>query len=65
MFVKQRFVAFASKEHWEPMQELATLAEQGKLRPLIDRQSALAEVPAAMNDLEAGKVCGKVVIRVA
>jgi NADPH:quinone reductase-like Zn-dependent oxidoreductase len=65
LFVQQRFVNLMSREHWEPMQELATLAEQGKLRPLIDRRCALSEVPAALNDLEAGNVCGKVIVRVA
>jgi NADPH:quinone reductase-like Zn-dependent oxidoreductase len=65
LFVKQRFVNVMSREHWTHMQVLAKLCEEGKLKPAIDRQCTLAEVPAALNDLEAGKVCGKVVVRVA
>ncbi len=65
LFVKQRFASLMSQEHWSSMQVLAKLAEEGKLRPVIDRQCSLADVPAALRDLEAGKVCGKVVVRVA
>jgi NADPH:quinone reductase-like Zn-dependent oxidoreductase len=65
LFVKQRFVPLMSQERWQPMQEVAELAEQGKLRPAIDRQCTLAEIPRAITDLEAGKVFGKIAVRVA
>lgn len=65
LFVKQRFIALMSQERWEPMQVVAELAEQGKLSPAIDRHCTLAEIPSALTDLEAGKVYGKIVVRVA
>ncbi|HKP61857.1 MAG TPA: NAD(P)-dependent alcohol dehydrogenase [Polyangiales bacterium] len=65
LFVKQRFASLMSREHWEHMQVVAQWTEEGKLTPLIDRRCSLSDVPAALRDLEAGKVCGKVVVRVA
>jgi NADPH:quinone reductase-like Zn-dependent oxidoreductase len=41
---------------------LAAMADEGKVRPLIDRRVALEGVASAMQDLEAGKVRGKVVV---
>jgi NADPH:quinone reductase-like Zn-dependent oxidoreductase len=64
LFVKQRFANVMSQERWVDMQVLAQLVEEGKLSALIDRRCTLADVPAALRDLEAGTVCGKVVVRV-
>lgn len=63
-FGKQRFITHTTREHYEGLQDLATLSVARKLRPVIDRRVPLAEVTAAMRDLEAGRVCGKVVVTV-
>lgn len=44
------------------MQELLGWIGQGKLKPLISRQYALAEAPQALADMAARKVMGKVVV---
>ncbi|MFO1493656.1 MAG: NADPH:quinone oxidoreductase family protein [Lysobacterales bacterium] len=44
------------------MQELLGWIGQGKLKPLISRQYALAEAPQALADMAARKVVGKVVV---
>lgn len=64
-FVHQRFVMMMSREHFADLERLAMLAEQKLITPLVDRSYALAAVPDAMSDLEAGKICGKVVITLA
>jgi NADPH:quinone reductase-like Zn-dependent oxidoreductase len=64
-FVKQRFLPFAATEHFEGLERLAALADAGELRPAIDRRISLDEVPAALRDLEAGKIRGKVVVKIA
>jgi NADPH:quinone reductase-like Zn-dependent oxidoreductase len=63
-FVKQRFVPLANREHFEPLERVAALVAAGKLRPRVDRHASLAEVPAAIDDLVAGRVTGKVVVHV-
>ncbi|HEY2324265.1 MAG TPA: NAD(P)-dependent alcohol dehydrogenase [Thermoanaerobaculia bacterium] len=48
------------------LNDLATLAEwieAGKVKPVIDRQYALSEVPDAMRYLEQGRARGKIVIQ--
>ncbi len=54
---------------WEPFKQedvdlLKELIEAGKVRPVIDRRYALAEVPEALRYLDAGRAQGKVVITV-
>ncbi|MCY0988067.1 NAD(P)-dependent alcohol dehydrogenase [Nannocystis sp. ILAH1] len=46
------------------LQFLASLVEAGKLRPVIERQFALAEAAAALGHMAAGHTQGKVVIAV-
>lgn len=65
LFVRQRFVMLASEERHTHLERVAQLCEAGQLRPVIDRRIDLAEVPAALADLEAGRVRGKVLVRVA
>jgi NADPH:quinone reductase-like Zn-dependent oxidoreductase len=62
MFVKQKFIMLASREHYSYFEQLAQLAEAGKLEPVIDRRSQLQDVAAAISDLVAGRICGKVVV---
>jgi 2-desacetyl-2-hydroxyethyl bacteriochlorophyllide A dehydrogenase len=62
-FVRQRFVMLMAKERASDMERLCALVEQGKLAPVIDRICSLDGVVAALQDLEAGRVVGKVVVR--
>lgn len=62
LFVKQRFMMLTSKEHYSSLERVAALAEAGHIRPAIDRRIALADVPAAIADLEAGRVRGKIAV---
>lgn len=64
-FVGQKLGTFINKEHFEGMLVLKELIEAGKVNPVIDRAYSLAEVPAAIQYLEAGHASGKVVIRCA
>ncbi len=65
LFVKQRFVMMAAREHFCDLVRIAAFVDEGKLRPLIDRTFTLRDVPEAMRRLEAGQVTGKIAIRVA
>lgn len=65
MFVKQHFAMLGSKEHFTFLERVAALREAGKLRPAIDRTIDLADVGSAMRALEAGRIGGKIVVRVA
>jgi NADPH:quinone reductase-like Zn-dependent oxidoreductase len=62
-FVQQRFAMLVSKEHFTSLDQLRLLADEGKLRPVIDRRVPIEGVAAAMLDLEQGKVRGKVVVQ--
>lgn len=64
-FVKQRFIPFLVKEHFTGLERLAQFLAAGTLRPVIDRECPLSEVAQAMRDLEAGRVRGKIAVRVA
>jgi NADPH:quinone reductase-like Zn-dependent oxidoreductase len=64
-FVKQRFVMLASKERHTFLERIAELAAAGKIRPAIDRHIELADVGNALHELEAGRVAGKLLVRVA
>lgn len=63
-FTKQKFAMVMANEHFEPLERLAALAEEGKLKPAIDRSFSLEQVPEAMGALVAGTVRGKIVIKV-
>jgi NADPH:quinone reductase-like Zn-dependent oxidoreductase len=63
-FVGQRLTMFIGKVSSSDLEELTGLIEAGKVKPSIDRTFPLAEVPDALRYLEAGKVCGKVVITI-
>ncbi len=54
---------------WKPFDptDIATLSrllESGAIRPAIDRRYPLADVPAALRDLQAGRPIGKLIITV-
>lgn len=63
-FTKQKFVMLMTKEHFEPMERLAALANDGRLKPIIDRSFPLAQLPNAMRALIEGTVRGKIIIKV-
>ena len=63
-FVKQTFVMLMNREHFESLERLAALAEEGKVKPALDRVVPLEELPRAMEDLVAGTVRGKVVLTI-
>jgi NADPH:quinone reductase-like Zn-dependent oxidoreductase len=63
-FVSQRLTGLASKERAADLETLAGHITAGRVRPSIDRSYPLDQVPAALRDLAAGKVKGKVVITV-
>lgn len=62
-FTSQRMTTFFSKEHYEPMERLAQMMEAGSVVPAVDRVVELGQVPQALADLEAGRVRGKVAVR--
>ena len=64
MFVSQRLTMLASKERSTDLEALRPFLESGQVVPIIDRNYSLAEVPAAMRHLEAGKARGKIAITV-
>jgi NADPH:quinone reductase-like Zn-dependent oxidoreductase len=63
-FTSQRLTAFVSKEHHEPIERLAQLMDAGNVVPAVDRVVDLDQVPEALSDLDAGRVRGKIAVRV-
>ena len=64
-FAKQRVVIFVSKPCRENLDALSTLIAAGDLAPTYESSCDLADLPAAMRDVEAGRRSGKVAIRIA
>ncbi|MEZ4862775.1 MAG: NAD(P)-dependent alcohol dehydrogenase [Caldilineaceae bacterium] len=58
----QKMTLMMVKPNQKDLAFVAELLETGQVTPVIDKQYALAEVPAAIRTLEAGRVQGKVVI---
>ncbi|HJK89830.1 MAG TPA: zinc-binding dehydrogenase, partial [Polyangiaceae bacterium LLY-WYZ-15_(1-7)] len=50
-------------KHAANLEALFALHAEGKLRPHVSKRYTLEEVPAALRDLDARKVLGKVVVR--
>ena len=63
-FVKQRFITLMSIENASFLERLAAFCAAGQLESTVDRRVSLGEVPAALSDLEAGRVRGKIAVRV-
>ena len=61
-FVRPRLALFMAKERATDLERLTELIETGKVVPSLDRSYSLDEAPAAMRQLETGKVRGKVAI---
>jgi NADPH:quinone reductase-like Zn-dependent oxidoreductase len=64
-FARQNLRRFVSSPNATDLGVLATMASEGKLKPVIDRTYELPETPAALRHIEAGHARGKVVIAVA
>ena len=64
-FVRQNLRRYLSHPNRADLTLLTGLVEEGKLRPVIDTTYALGDVPAALRQIEAGHVRGRVVVTVA
>lgn len=63
-FVAQRLTMARCKEHHSGLEQLASLAAQGRITPVVERAFPLEQVAEAMRHLEAGKARGKLVITI-
>ncbi len=61
-FVGQRLTALLSKENADDLAELGRLADQGRLRPLLERTFSLDEAAKAIDHVAAGHARGKVAL---
>jgi NADPH:quinone reductase-like Zn-dependent oxidoreductase len=61
-FVDEKLIFFVAKLNQDDLRLLASLMQDGKVTPVVDRRYALGEVPAAMAYLETGRARGKVVV---
>ena len=55
---------FLTESNGDQLREIAGLVNQGAIKPVIDREFAFEQLPAALSYLEAGRARGKVVLRV-
>jgi len=63
-FVRQDLRRFLSHPNRPDLEFLTGLVEEGRLRSVIDTTYALGDVPAALRQIEAGHVRGRVVVAV-
>jgi NADPH:quinone reductase-like Zn-dependent oxidoreductase len=63
-FVHQRLRRYLSHPNRADLSLLSALVEEGKLRPVIDRVYPVQDAAAALRQIEAGHVRGKVVVTV-
>jgi NADPH:quinone reductase-like Zn-dependent oxidoreductase len=64
LVVSQRLTMLTSNERHSSLEEVTDLIEAGNVTPAIDRTFPLDEASAAMRQLEAGHVRGKIVITI-
>jgi alcohol dehydrogenase len=55
---------FFTESNGDQLREIAELIDSGAIKPMIDREFAFDQLPAALTYLEAGRARGKVVLRV-
>ena len=55
---------FFTEPDGDQLREIAALVESGAIKPVIDREFAFEQLPAALAYLEAGRARGKVVLKV-
>lgn len=61
-FVSQRLTMFISSEDHRHIERLAQFMARGEVTPMVGRRYRLSDVPAAIDDLVAGRAEGKSVI---
>ena len=64
LFSGQKFKGLVAKENHQDLEALSTLFEAGRVKPAVEKVYPLAEAPATVAYLHAGRVRGKVVVRV-
>jgi NADPH:quinone reductase-like Zn-dependent oxidoreductase len=62
LVVRQRLTGFINKEHFTIIERLAAHLASGAVVPVIDRTVDLEHVPAAIRDLDAGRIAGKAAV---
>ena len=55
---------FFTEANGDQLHEIATLVDSGAIKPVIDREFAFEQLPAALSYLEGGRARGKVVLKV-
>jgi alcohol dehydrogenase len=55
---------FFTEPNGEQLREIAGLVDSGAIKPVIDREFAFDQLPAALAYLEKGRARGKVVLKV-
>jgi NADPH:quinone reductase-like Zn-dependent oxidoreductase len=63
-FLPQRLTSFISKESCADLEALTGLIDAGDVTPIVDKVYPLKDAPAAMRQLEAGQVRGKIAIAI-
>ncbi|MBX3475381.1 MAG: NAD(P)-dependent alcohol dehydrogenase [Planctomycetes bacterium] len=61
-FTRQKLTSFVSIVNLPALKEIARLAEDGVVTPVVDRTFTLEQTPEAFAYLESAKACGKIVI---
>lgn len=61
-FLRQRLTMHATKERAGDLEPLTDLIESGRVTPSLERTYSLDQVPAAMRQLQAGTVRGKLAV---
>ncbi len=64
-FLAQRLVMLAARENHEDVANVVDLTARGEIVPVLDRVVGPEDAAAAMSDLGAGRVRGKIVVRMA
>jgi len=55
---------FFTEPDGDQLHEIARLVDSGVIKPVIDREFAFDQLPAALEYLQAGRARGKVVLKV-
>jgi NADPH:quinone reductase-like Zn-dependent oxidoreductase len=63
-FGSRKMLSLAAKPNQEDLEFIVKLAEDGKIKPVIDRRYPLDKTAEAMSYVREGHACGKVVINV-
>ena len=53
-----------TESNGDQLRDIAALVEGGAIKPVVDREFAFEQLPAALTYLEAGRARGKVVLKV-